>query len=84
MCHVQVARVIIEASSHRVHLRKQNILTFDATGSKKHGSVPLNAIAACIAKFVDVPFVRCDCSVIKPSQRPRQEVADAEDIRKRR
>lgn len=57
-----VTRVIIEASSHRVHLRQPNTLTFDSTGSSK----PVNAISSTIAQFFDVPFVRCDCSNLTP------------------
>lgn len=60
----QVTRVIIEASTHRVHLRKSNTLTFDSTGSSK----PLGAIASTIAQFMDVPYVRCDCSFLNPVQ----------------
>ncbi len=50
--------MIIEASSHRVHLQKTNTLTFDSTGSGR----PLAAIAANIARFLEVPYVRVDCS----------------------
>lgn len=53
----QVARVIIEASSHKVHLRKANTLTFDSTGSSR----PLDAIASNLSKFLGVPYIRCDC-----------------------
>jgi ATP-dependent protease Clp ATPase subunit len=60
----QVTRVIIEASTHRLHLRKSNTLTFDSTGSSK----PLAAIASTIAQFMDVPYVRCDCSYLNPVQ----------------
>lgn len=52
-----VSRVLIEASTHRVRLRKTNILTFDSTGSSK----PLEAIAMNVARFLKVPFVRIDC-----------------------
>ncbi len=42
----QVSRVIIEASTHKVHLRRPNVLTFDSTGSSR----PLDAIATELAR----------------------------------
>ena len=58
----QVARVIIEAASHRVRLRRPNTLTFDSTGPSK----PVNAICSTIAQFFEIPYVRCDCSMLGP------------------
>lgn len=49
----QVSRVLIEASSHKVHLRKSNTITFDATGSGR----PLGAIAATIASYLQVMYL---------------------------
>ena len=43
---LKVARVIIEAASHRVRLRGPNTLTFDSTGPSK----PVNAISSTIGK----------------------------------
>lgn len=60
-----VARVIIEASSHKVHLRKSNTLTFDPTGS----GVPLGVIARTVAQYLGVPYFRCDCRTLVPSSR---------------
>jgi len=58
------SRVIIEASTHRVHLLKSNTLTFDSTGSGR----PLAAIAANIALYLKVPYVRVDCSQLVSSK----------------
>lgn len=53
-----MARVIIEAASHKVRLRGPNALTFDSTGSSK----PVNAISSTIAQLFEIPFVKVDCS----------------------
>ena len=68
----KVSRVLIEASTHRVHLLKSNTLTFDSTGSGR----PLAAIAANIARYLKVPYVRVDCSQLvssKTQERCKQE-----------
>jgi len=57
-----VARVIIEAASHRVRLRGPNTLTFDSTGPSK----PVNAISSTIGQLFEIPFVKCDCSQLSP------------------
>ena len=60
--------MIIEASTHRVHLLKSNTLTFDSTGSGR----PLAAIAANIAQYLNVPYVRVDCSQLVSSKWQRK------------
>ena len=52
----------MEATTHRVHLIRANTLMFDSTGPSK----PVHAIASNIATLLDVPYVRCDCSVLVP------------------
>ena len=58
----QVSRVITEPVTHRVHLRTQNSLTFDPTGSSR----PLDSIACYVAKFLGVPYIRADCKSLVP------------------
>ncbi|XP_059097314.1 ATP-dependent Clp protease ATP-binding subunit ClpX-like isoform X2 [Tigriopus californicus] len=70
-----VARVIIEASSHKVHLKRSNALTFDSTGSSR----PLDAIADNIAFFLEVPYVRIDCSLLVS----KQKAMELEGLKKR-
>ena len=53
----------METTTHRVHLAKANILMFDSTGSSK----PVHSIASNIATLLDVPYVKCDCSILLPS-----------------
>lgn len=64
----QVARVIIEAASHKVRLRGPNVLTFDSTGSSK----PVNAISSTIAQLFEIPFIKCDCSQLSPIANVRE------------
>ena len=53
----------METTTHRVHLSSANILMFDSTGSSK----PVHSIASNIATLMDVPYLRCDCSMLLPA-----------------
>ena len=66
----QVSRVIMETTTHRVHLSRANILMFDSTGSSK----PVHSIASNIATLLDVPYVKCDCSMLLPAQHIEPEL----------
>jgi len=70
--------VIIEASTHKVHLRQANTLTFDATGSSR----PLDAIAGHLARYLDVPFAKADCGYLVGRRRYRDKQEEEDRLKR--